>query len=133
MPPDESALRALEQAENAPEADRIVILCLIAGRDVALDPQERHAALRRAQLLLAAGGDPRRPLELHGRAVSALADDLDSTDRRAQLAVALSSLQETAAALTSTRAALHMLGSDGDLAWQWFSMALLAETLADEE
>ena len=36
--------------------------------------------MRRAELLLAAGGDPRRELELDGRAVTSVADDLDEPD-----------------------------------------------------
>ena len=68
---------------------RLVLLCFLAGRDVALDAHELGAALRRSELLLAAGGDPRRPLELHGRAVTALAEDLDEPERRAQLAAGL--------------------------------------------
>ena len=53
---------------------------------------ELHAALRRAELLLAAGGDPRRPLELYGRAVTALAEDLDDPPLRAELAAGLEAL-----------------------------------------
>ncbi len=133
MPTDGWDIRVLEHAENAPEADRLVLLCLAAGRHVVLDPRESNAALRRAYLLLAAGGDPRRPLELHGRAVTALADDLDTPNNRAQLATGLSSLHEAATGLRLTTAALNALCLDSELAWQCFSMALLARALADEE
>ena len=54
--------------------------------------QERNAAVRRAELLLAAGGDPHRPLELYGRAATALAADLDSPEARASLADGLAEL-----------------------------------------
>jgi len=50
--------------------------CLLAGRGVTFDEHELHAALCRSELLLAAGGDPRRRLELFGRAVTALAEEL---------------------------------------------------------
>ena len=66
-----------------------MLLCFLAGRDVELEETELHAAIRRAELLLAAGGDPRRPLELYGRAVTALAADLDDPVSREQLAVGL--------------------------------------------
>ena len=57
-----------------------------------VDEAELHAALRRSELLLATGGDPRRPLELYGRAVTALADDLDEPALRAELAAGLDAL-----------------------------------------
>ena len=67
-------LRSVERAE--PE-EQWVVLCFLAGQDVRLDEEELNAALRRSALLLAAGGDPRRRLELYGRAVTALAEDLE--------------------------------------------------------
>nr|MBA2462332.1 hypothetical protein [Actinomycetota bacterium] len=65
--PVRELLQALEQSgeELGPP------LAYLAGRDVALGEGEVRAALRRAELLIASGGDPRRELELDGRAVSA--------------------------------------------------------------
>ena len=59
-----------------PFADRtadqqIVVLCHLVSDAVPIDAEELNGALRRAELLLATGGDPRRPLELDGRAVGA--------------------------------------------------------------
>jgi len=121
-------IRSVERAE--PE-EQWALLCFLAGRRVQLDASERNAALRRAELLLAAGGDPRRRLVLYGRAVSAVAADLDSAGARAQLADGLAGLEEDAAGLRGASEALRLLRRDPDLAWQAFAMSLLAEELAD--
>ena len=126
-------LDAVLRAEMAADDDRFVVLCFIAGRDVTLAEEEVNAAVRRSELLLAAGGDPRRPLELHGRAVTALADDLDGPEPRRQLAAGLSSLATLAAGIPATTEALAALRLDGDLAWRCYAMALFAERLADTE
>jgi hypothetical protein len=133
MTTDDTDLDALQHAEAVAEDDRLVVLCFIASRRITLPTDEVNAALRRSELLLAAGGDPRRPLELRGRAVSALADDLDTQDRREQLAGSLSSLSALAERLPATTRALTALSLDDGLAWQCFAMALLAEALAETE
>ena len=106
-------------------------LAYLAGTAVELDLDELHAALRRAELLLAAGGDPRRELEPDGRAVSALADDLDSAAPRAQLRSSLERLATEADGLPEVSAALAALLADDDLAWRTFACARLAEALTD--
>ena len=105
----------------------------LAGRGVTLDEDDLRGALRRAELLLATGGDPRRPLELYGRAVTALAIDLDDPGARAQLGAGLSELGRELGPLHDLTAPLRLLTQDADLAWQCYAMALLAEELADEE
>ena len=124
---------ALAAAEAAEGEDRLVLLCFLAARDVRLDAAELRAALRRAELLLAAGGDPRRPLELHGRAVTALADDLDEPERRAQIALGLATLLPLVEHLAGAAGALEQLVGDSDLAWQCYAMSLLAGHLSDDE
>jgi hypothetical protein len=94
----------------------------IAGRSVELDEDERRGAVRRALLLLAAGGDPSRDLTLDSRAVTALAADLDRAERRAELTAALESLRSGAEALLA----------DPERAWLAFACSVLAEELADE-
>ncbi len=123
-------LRSVERAE--PE-DQWALLCFVAGQRVALDDDETNAALRRAELLLAAGGDPRRRLELYGRAVTALAEDLDAPDARAQLQDGLEQLVPEAHGLRGASEALRLLRGDADLAWQCFAMARLAEELAGDD
>ena len=123
-------IRSVERA--APE-EQWALLCFIAGQAVTLDAAEVNAALRRAELLLAAGGDPRRAVELYGRAVTALAEDLDTPMGRADLRSGLERLEPEARGLRGASEALRLLQRDPDLAWQCFAMALLAEELAGEE
>jgi hypothetical protein len=122
-------VRSLERADPT---EQWTMLCFLAGRSVAIDDDERNAAIRRAELLLAAGGDPHRPLDPFGRAATALADDLDAPERRAELRAGLWALRDQVAGLRGAREALQLLLSDDDLAWQTFATALLAEALAEE-
>ena len=108
------------------------MLCFFAGRDVPLDEDELNGAVRRAELLLASGGDPHRTLDPFGRAATALADDLDTPERRDELRAGLESLRDEVAGLRGAREALRLLLTDDDLAWQTFATALLAEALAEE-
>ncbi len=122
----------IRAAERAEPHEQWALLCFVAGRDVTIDERELNAALRRSELLLATGGDPRRPLELYGRAVTALAEDLDDPTFRAQLAEGLEALAPEVEGLRGATESLRVLGRDPDLAWQCYSMALLAEALAEE-
>jgi hypothetical protein len=119
--------------ERAPVEEMWTALAFVAGRDVAIDPDARNAAVRRAELLLAAGGDPHRPLELYGRAVGAVADDLDSQDARSQLAAGLVALEPEIDGLRGAGEALRLLRADPELAWQAFAAALLADELSEED
>jgi hypothetical protein len=111
------------------EDEGVVSLALVAGSEIELPEDELNASLRRAVLLLAAGGDPHRELELHGRAVTALAGDLDGPDRRRQLAERLATLRRPAAGLPLVEGALARLLADRDLAWQAFACAVLAHEI----
>jgi hypothetical protein len=122
-------VRALERADPT---EQWTMLCFFAGRDVELDEAELNAAVRRAELLLAAGGDPHRELDPFGRAASALADDLDSPDRRKSLRRGLEGLRDEVAGLRGARESLALLLSDDDLAWRVYATSLLAEALAEE-
>jgi hypothetical protein len=107
----------------------LVSLALVAGSEIDLPEDELNASLRRSVLLLAAGGDPTRELELHGRAVTALAADLDAFAQRTQLAQKLVSLRAPASGLPLVEGALARLLADSDLAWQAFACAVLAHEL----
>jgi hypothetical protein len=122
----------LEQLESGPSDSLLLSVAWLAGQDVEVDPGERHAALRRAELLLAAGGDPRRELELEGRAVTAVAADLDDGAARAALGRGLEQLAREADGLPEVSAALARLRADPDLSWQSYACALLAEALAGD-
>jgi hypothetical protein len=118
--------------ERAAPAEQWTMLCFFAGRGIAVDQDELNAAVRRAELLLAAGGDPHRPLDPFGRAATALADDLDAPERRSQLRAGLESLRDEVGGLRGARESLTLLLSDDDLAWNAYATSLLAEALAEE-
>jgi hypothetical protein len=111
------------------EAPQLPVLAYAAGLEI--DPgDDGPGAVRRALLLLATGGDPLRGVEeLDGRAVTALADDLDDAARRAALAEGLAALREAAEGLPNVRAALDRLAADPDLAWRAWASGLLADAL----
>ena len=122
----------LEHVEATAEGDdALAVLAWLAGREVAIPEDELTGALRRGVLLLAAGGDPHRALVLDGRAVVAVADDLDAPDRREALDRGLAALQAEAATLPPVAAALQRLRSDPSLAWRSYAAGLLGEELAE--
>ena len=123
----------LEQIEAAaaggaaPEAP----LAYVAAQSLELDEDELAGSRRRALLVLAAGGDPRRELGPGGPAVAVLAADLDDPARRRELEEALAGLSQAAEGLPAVSGALTGLLADTELAWRWTCCALLAEELAD--
>jgi hypothetical protein len=108
------------------------MLALVAREGVSLPAEDLRSALRRALLVLAAGGDPHRELELDGRGVTGFAADLDSPTRRAELATALRELRRHAEGLPRASFLLDALLEDEELAWRSLAVALLAEELGDE-
>jgi hypothetical protein len=123
-------IRSLERAEPL---EQWALLCFLAGASVDLDDEERNAAVRRAELLLATGGDPRRAPELYGRAVTAVAVDLDTPARRAALAAGLEALTPEIGSLRGAAEAQRLLLADPDLAWQAYAYSLLAARLAEDD
>jgi hypothetical protein len=107
------------------------MLALVAQEGVSLPEHELGAALRRALLVLAAGGDPHRELELDVRGVTGFAEDLDSPARREELDASLRALRTQAANLPRATFLLDAMLEDRDLAWRSLAVALLAEELAD--
>ena len=110
-------------------ATALVVLASVAGASVVIADAERRAATRRALLLLAAGGDPARGLDLHGRAVSALADDLRDVDRQLALEAGVRNLRTLASGLPHVSEAVHALADTPEVAWRAFACSLLAEEL----
>ncbi len=130
MDPVAGVLAQLEQGElGNPQA----VLAYLAGQAVELPPGELNEARRRSLLLLAAGGDPHRELDIDDRAVKALATDLWSEDRRTALAAGLDDLALRARELPRVRESVLALAADLDLAWRLFALALVAEELAGGE
>ena len=111
--------------------DPLPVLAYVAGQAVELDEAELNGARRRALLLVAAGGDPHRDLEVDDRAVKALAADLYTDDRREQLGHSIDALVLRVRELATARAAALFLAADVDLAWRLFCLGLLAEELAE--
>jgi hypothetical protein len=128
----EDAIQAvLVRVEAGELGDPLPVLAYLAGQAVELDEDELNGARRRALLLVAAGGDPRRELGVDDRAVKALATDLYSDERREQLARAVDALVLRVRELPAAREAAIFLAGDVDLAWRLFALALLAEELAE--
>jgi hypothetical protein len=110
--------------------DPLPVLAYIAGQAVDLDGDELNGARRRALLLVAAGGDPHRELDVDDRAVKAVAADLYTEERRTQLARSIDALVLRVRDLPTAREAALFLAADVDLAWRLFAFGLLAEELA---
>jgi hypothetical protein len=124
-------LEDLERSGLDPRSSELlVVLCWLVRNDVAIDETELNAARCRAMFVLAAGGDPHREVGLDSVAAERLADELDTPERRAQLAAALDELP--AADLQAVSAAAECLRADAELAWRSFALSLLADELADE-
>ncbi|MBD0317437.1 MAG: hypothetical protein ICV71_02855 [Thermoleophilia bacterium] len=113
-------------------ASALVVLASVAGERVDLEDSERQGAVRRALLLLAAGGDPSRGLDLHGRAVTALSDDLRDVDRQIALEDGIRALRPSATGLPHVSEALRALEGAPDIAWRAFAASLLADELGGE-
>jgi hypothetical protein len=127
-----SWLGSLEAALGGPERPELApALAYMAGQEVELDADELRGALRRAVLLLAAGGDPTRELDVDGRAVRALAAELDAAERRAQLSRGLASLGTAAARMPLVQEEIALLERDPELAWRWFAASLIADELGE--
>lgn len=125
-------MRELLTSLESSGADLPVSLAYLAGVGLELDEDDVRASLRRAELVLAAGGDPRRELDPDGRAVSTVMADLDSEEARASLAAGLERLAADAVGLPEVAATLAQLLDDDDLAWRAYACALLADALGTE-
>lgn len=114
-------------------ATSLVVLAAVAGENVAIDEDEAHGACRRAVFLLAAGGDPERGLDLHGRAVTAVAEELRTVDRQLALEQGIADLRAQAKGLPHVSEAVHALADAPDVAWRAFACSLLAEELGESD
>jgi hypothetical protein len=110
-------------------ATALVVLASVAGQEVQIDEVEAHGASRRALLLLAAGGDPDRGLDLNGRAVTALAEEMRTVDRQLALERGLDELKAQAKGLPHVSEALAALRATPDVAWRAYACSVLAEEL----
>lgn len=107
----------------------VVTVASVAGRDVPLDDEVR-GEVRRALLVLAAGGDPERGLDLNGPAVVRFAEELDAPERRAVLAAGLEQLAADALGHPHTSELVRALMDDPETAWRAYACAVLAAELS---
>jgi len=110
----------------------LVSLAYLAAAEIDLPDEERRPAARRAMLLLAAGGDPARGLDLDGRAVGTLAEDIETPERLETFAEGLDGVLDQATGLAHVSEATRALRSDLDVAWRAFAASILAEELDAE-
>jgi len=127
----EESLAADEGTETLALA--LILLASVAGADIAIGDAERRSATRRALLLLAAGGDPGRGLDLNGRAVTAIADDLRTADRQLSLENGMRDLRQLCSGLPHVSEAVNGLVAAPDVAWRAYAASLLAEDLAADD
>lgn len=120
----------LTRLEAGELGDPLPVLAYIAGQAVEIDDEDLNGARRRVLLLVAAGGNPQRDLDVDDRAVKALAADLYTVERREQLGRSIDALVLRVRERPVAREAALFLAGDVDLAWRLFSLALLAEELA---
>jgi hypothetical protein len=118
----------LEHLESS-DLDLGVTVAWLVREEVQFDEQELNAARRRAMLVLAAGGDPHRDLQPDAVAADRLAAELDSPDRRRELAAALAALDTSG--LPKVAEVVKTLRADPETAWRTLALALLADELAD--
>lgn len=120
----------LAQVDAGELGDPLPVLAYIAGQAVEIDDEALNGSRRRALLLVAAGGDPHRELDIDDRAVKALAADLYTDERRDQLGRSIDALVLRVRERTAAREAALFLAGDVDLTWRLFALSLLAEELA---
>ncbi len=128
----ETSLTEASDDDDEALATALVVVASVAGAGVPLTEDVKRGAARRALLLLAAGGDPARGLDLHGRAVTVLADDLRTVDRQIALERGIAGLQAAAQGLPHVSEVVHALADAPEIAWRAYACSLLAEELGEE-
>ena len=129
---EDADARWLDLLASFGEVERLTSLAFVAGRRVDLDDAELNEALRRALVVRAVDGDPHRELSLDEEAVTRLAEELDSAERREQLLGALAELENVVGARPVLREALRSIVAAPDLAWRAYCAGLLAGGLAED-
>ena len=118
------------EASGPSEADAAAAAAFAASLSLPLEDDALAGPLRRALLLLAAGGDPHRALGADARAVRALAEDLEALVSDDELAAAFGSVHTRARGLPRIEAAATALAADAAAARHALALALLGAELA---
>jgi len=126
----DAALREHDGEEH--RSDAFIALALVAGQTIEIDEDELQGAVKRSLLVLAAGGDPTRGIDLGGRGVETIAEDLDSPFRRKLLMEGLEGIRTRAEQRESLREVLVELEADPEIAWRAFSAARMVELLGQD-
>jgi hypothetical protein len=113
------------------DGDAWTPLAFLAGREVAIDEEELNGSLRRALLLVAAGGDPHRALDLDDRAVTALATEIEAPQRREALVRRLLALSAECEGLPLVADTLAAMAAAPDRAWRAYACSLLVAELGE--
>jgi hypothetical protein len=125
------ALEAIEAGGPTPPEAAAALAAAVLD-ELAVEGPALAGPLRRSLLLLAAGGDPRRELEPHGRAVRALAAEVARLVPPDELCAPFARVREASAGLTVLETvAASLEASPGDAAVA-VALALLADELAAE-
>ncbi len=130
---DVRAALELVEASGPSEVDAAAAAAFAASLSLPLDDAALAGPLRRAMLLLAAGGDPHRALEVEGRAVRALAYELEALVGDEELAAAFGFVHARARGLPGIEAAAAGLAADPGRARGAVALALLGAELAGDE
>ena len=120
------------EASGPSEADAAAAVAFGVSLSLPLDEAALAGPVRRALLLLATGGDPHRALDVDGRAVRALADELEALVGDDELAAAFGFVHARARGLPRIEAAAAGLAADPGRARSAVALALLGAELADD-
>ena len=120
----------LDTLATMSDDERWTSLVYVAGRELELPEDAVNEALRRALVVRAVGGDPQRDVELDETAVTRLAEELDSDERRGQLQLAIASLRSYGDGRPVVANAIAELLANPELAWRCYAAGLLAQALA---
>lgn len=132
MDTDRQILEHLEPyLEQASADEAAAMIALVAVERVGFDADQLSAAVRRAVLVLASGGDLRRELTLDDQVVAGLATDVEDAERRSELTAALQELRAWTDGLPGATSAIDALLGDPDRAWRALATAVLADELTE--
>lgn len=120
------------EASGPEEEDAAAAVAYAAAMSLGLDEVALAGPLRRALLLLAAGGDPHRELDPDARAVRALGNELEVLVTDAELTAAYTSVHARARGLPRLEAAAAALAEDAEAARRALALALIGAELAEE-